>query len=135
MTTDLQRSGLRILIADDDELIRRLLARTLERAGHSAHGVADGDEALAALQGGVYDLAILDLRMPGTSAMEIAKICRDATRGSLAVLVLTADASAEVKARCLAAGAGGVLNKPVEAPELLREIGRAVATRAARALD
>jgi two-component system, sensor histidine kinase RpfC len=135
VTTDLQRSGLRILIADDDELIRHLLVRTLERAGHSAHGVADGGEALAALQRDVYDLAILDLRMPGTNAIEITKICRDAVRGSLPVLVLTADASTEVKARCLAAGAAGVLNKPVEAPELLREIGRAVAARAARPLD
>jgi CheY-like chemotaxis protein len=60
----------RILIADDDTELRTLVQRTLAAAGHHVQGARDGHEALALLQAGLVDVAIVDIYMPGKDGIE-----------------------------------------------------------------
>ncbi len=62
---EMDRRRLRILIADDEPLIRTALRRLLERRGHKVHAAADAFEALALLEGGAFDAVLVDMRMPG----------------------------------------------------------------------
>jgi CheY-like chemotaxis protein len=60
-----------VLVADDEPGIRFVLRETLEEAGHTVTEAVSGDEALAALAGGEFQVAFLDLRMPGPSGLDL----------------------------------------------------------------
>lgn len=64
--------ALRILVVDDQEIIRELIAELLEAEGHSAHAVADGETAIAQLEAGRWDLVISDQSMPAMTGSQIA---------------------------------------------------------------
>jgi len=115
---------LRLLVADDNPTNREVLGRILERAGHDAALVADGDLALDALEAGSFDAVLLDRNMPGLSGLETLKAIRLMTRGRerLPVVILSADATVEAKRECMEAGADSFLSKPVEALKLLEEL-------------
>jgi two-component system sensor histidine kinase RpfC len=115
---------LQLLVADDNPTNREVLGRILERAGHAATLVADGDLALDALEGGQFDAVLLDRNMPGLSGLETLKAIRLMTRGRerLPVVMLSADVTVEAKRECLEAGADCFVPKPVEALRLLDEL-------------
>ncbi|HEX3581464.1 MAG TPA: response regulator [Thermoanaerobaculia bacterium] len=79
----------RILIAEDDDVIRKLLRALAERNGCEAVGAADGAEALALLQGSRFDLLVLDLMMPVLNGYELLPHLR-LMQSRPAVLVVTA---------------------------------------------
>ena len=85
---------LRVLIADDEPLIRKALQRLFERRGHSTHTVPDAPSALEALGTDSYDAVLVDLRMPGNGLTVIDHLERDAGFGGVVVL-MTGDLSAE----------------------------------------
>jgi CheY-like chemotaxis protein len=62
---------LRLLIVDDDEALRQLLARRFQRLGMSVAEAADGEEALAKAGNAAFDVALLDLHMPGMTGIEL----------------------------------------------------------------
>src|SRR4029079_19461823 len=66
----------RVLIADDEESIRMVLGTALAQAGHDVQTVATGAAALAALTGGDFDVAILDIRMPDMSGLDVLERVR-----------------------------------------------------------
>ena len=111
--------GVRVLLAEDNP-INALLARTLlEREGCKVDRVADGEQAVAAASSGVYDLILMDLRMPGLSGVEAARTLR--AKGVAApIAALTADAFDEDRRACLAAGMDDFLVKPLT-QEALRD--------------
>ncbi len=115
---------LQVLVADDNPTNREVLGRILERAGHAATLVADGDLALDALEGGQFDAVLLDRNMPGLSGLETLKAIRLMTRGRerLPVVILSADVTVETKRECLEGGADAFIAKPVEALRLLEEL-------------
>ena len=78
----------RILLVDDEEEIRRLLTRRLTRRGYAVTTVSDGSQALAMLEQGPFNLAILDYMMPGMNGLELAAQCR-LRYPSLKILILT----------------------------------------------
>jgi CheY-like chemotaxis protein len=83
------RTG-RILVADDEPSIRWLLERLLRQAGHAVVVVEDGPAALAAATAGDFDLAFVDIRMPGLDGLEALSRLRaeaDALRARLDALV------------------------------------------------
>jgi CheY-like chemotaxis protein/HPt (histidine-containing phosphotransfer) domain-containing protein len=116
----LQRT-LRVLVADDNPVNRRILCAILSRAGHHAEPAASGDEALDLLSSREFDIALLDMNMPGTSGLEVARLWRFMETGErrLPVVALTAEATEEARRRCLDAGMDAFLTKPVTADTLL----------------
>ncbi|MDB5457962.1 MAG: sensor histidine kinase/response regulator, partial [Caulobacter sp.] len=110
--------GAKVLLAEDNP-INALLARTLlEREGCRVDRAASGDEAISALETGVYDLILMDLRMPGLNGVDAARTLRE--RGVVTPIVaLTADAFEDDRRACLAAGMNDFLVKPLT-PDALR---------------
>ncbi|HLX80251.1 MAG TPA: ATP-binding protein [Burkholderiales bacterium] len=116
--------GLQVLVADDNPTNREVLGRILERGGHVATLVSDGDRALDALENTRFDIALIDRNMPRLSGLETVQAIRLTTgaRERLPVIVLSADATPEAKRECLEAGADSFLAKPIEAARLLEEL-------------
>ncbi|MFY9316807.1 MAG: ATP-binding protein [Burkholderiales bacterium] len=116
--------GLHVLVADDNPTNREVLARILERGGHTATLVADGERALDALETSHFDVALVDRNMPGLGGIETVQAIRLTTgaRERLPVVILSADVTPEGKRECLEAGADAFLPKPIEAARLLEEI-------------
>jgi two-component system sensor histidine kinase RpfC len=117
---------LRVLAADDNPTNREVLAKILERAGHAATLVADGEQVMDALDRAEYDIVLLDRNMPGMGGIEALQAIRLTSPGPgrLPVVVFSADVTAEAKRECLEAGADAFLAKPVEALRLLEELRR-----------
>jgi two-component system sensor histidine kinase RpfC len=110
-----------VLVADDNRVNRLVVQRVLERAGHRVTLVANGEEALEALEDGRFDLVLMDLNMPVLDGIEAARLYQMETLGQrrVPILGLTADATPEARRRCLEAGMADCLTKPVT-PDALR---------------
>jgi two-component system sensor histidine kinase RpfC len=126
---------LRLLVADDNPTNREVIGKILERGGHAATLVGDGEEALDELERENYDVVILDRNMPGIGGVEVLQALRLMTRGRerMPVIMLSADVTAEAKREALEAGADAFLSKPIEALRLLEEIQRLHAATPERA--
>ena len=118
--------ALHILVAEDNPVNQRVLRGLLEHAGHKTYLAHDGEEALAMLESGdqPFNLAIIDMHMPQLSGPEVVQRWRFMETGRLPIIMLTADARAEAKAACEAAGADTFLTKPVNSRELIDVIAR-----------
>ncbi|HEX2566112.1 MAG TPA: response regulator, partial [Burkholderiales bacterium] len=127
-----QARGLRVLVADDNPTNREVLGRILERAGHAATLVADGERALDAIEAARYDVALIDRNMPRLSGLETVQAIRltAGARERMPVVMLSADVTPEAKRECLEAGADAFLPKPIEAARLLEEIQSLCAPKA-----
>src|SRR5574341_1012803 len=117
---------LRVLVADDNPTNREVVGKILERSGHRATLVNDGEQALDAIERDAPDLVILDRNMPGMGGMEALQALRMITGGRerLPVIILSADVTPDAKREALEAGADSFLPKPIEAMRLLDEIQR-----------
>lgn len=112
--------GARVLLVEDNP-INALLARTLlTREGCTVDHARAGEEALAAVKVGAYDLILMDMRMPGLSGVEATRRLR-ASGVATPVVALTANAFEEDRHACLAAGMDDFLVKPLS-PEALRAV-------------
>ncbi len=118
-----QAGGLRVLVADDNQVNRRVVEKILERAGHHATLVGNGEEALDALAADHFDVALMDVNMPVLNGIEATKLHRFASLGQrhVPIIGLTADASPSTAERCREAGMDACLTKPVE-PARLAEV-------------
>jgi two-component system, NarL family, invasion response regulator UvrY len=110
---------IRILIADDHKIVRDGLKRILASAAdfEVAGEAADGDQALALAKANPYDVAMLDMSMPGLSGLDLIKRLKS-EKPKLKILVLSMHGERQYAARALKAGASGYLNKD-SASELL----------------
>ena len=116
---------LRVLIADDSEVKRLVTARHLERHGHQVTTVCDGAEALDAAMRERFDVILMDCQMPkmdGFDATIAIRAHEQALGVHAPIVALTAFASAEDRARCLAAGMNAHLAKPFAIADLLRTV-------------
>jgi CheY-like chemotaxis protein len=113
-------SSPRILVADDEPALLRLLEFVLGRRGYSIHGVSDGHAAIEALKENCPDLAILDVMMPGLDGYEVLTFIRETEHLSgLPVVMLTARAQLDDIQQGLSLGADAYLAKPFDPEELL----------------
>jgi DNA-binding response OmpR family regulator len=111
----------RVLIVDDEERIRLVLARILRARGIAADAAADGTDAVARTASGSYDLVILDLLMPGQDGFSaLREIMR--RRPDQAVLVLSCLSDPESKMASLGLGADDYVPKPFHVGELVARV-------------
>jgi CheY-like chemotaxis protein len=114
-----------ILVVDDDEDICRNMADILGDLGYRVETVNDGAAALERIRQAHFDIALLDLKMPGMDGLTLYREIKKVRAGTVALLV-TAYASGTTAEEALAAGAWRVLPKPVEFPKLLGLLEQAV---------
>jgi two-component system, response regulator PdtaR len=120
---------LRILIAEDETIIRLDLRDVLERAGHDVCAEArDGEEAVALAHDEQPELAILDVKMPRLDGIEAAR--RILAERPIPIVMLTAYGQEELVARAVEAGVFGYLVKPFRETDLLPAIQTARARHA-----
>ncbi len=114
---------LHVLVAEDNKTNQKVIAKILERAGHSVHLAENGELALEAMIDNRFDIALIDINMPVLNGIEMTKLYRFVAtdRPHLPIIALTADATAEAKIRCAEAGMDECLMKPVE-PDLLLQV-------------
>jgi diguanylate cyclase (GGDEF)-like protein len=114
---------MRILIADDDALSRRILEATLLRLGHEVLAVVDGREAEASLRlADAPPMAILDWMMPGADGLTVCRTVRAREGAYVYLILLTARDRREDMLAALDAGADDFLSKPFHAAELHAKI-------------
>jgi two-component system OmpR family response regulator len=113
---------MRILFAEDEPTLREFVTRGLQEAGYAVDAVPDGDDALLASQVVDYDVAILDIQMPGMDGMEVCRRIRARGGAGPAILFLTARDAVSDRVRGLDAGAEDYLVKPFAFAELLARI-------------
>ncbi|MBM3749045.1 MAG: response regulator, partial [Acidobacteria bacterium] len=122
---EVQPRGWKVLLAEDNQVNQRLAMRLLEKWGCSVIAANDGRQALAAFQREEFDVALMDLQMPGLDGFEVTRLIRAAEAGNgarLPIIALTAHAMAGDRERCLAAGMDEYVAKPLNAGELMAKL-------------
>jgi two-component system sensor histidine kinase/response regulator len=126
-TLALERTTYRILIAEDNLVNQRVALYMLEKQGHQATGVMNGEEALQALEKGNYELVLMDVQMPKMDGFQFARVLRDrekATGLHLPVIAMTAHAMKGDREKCLQMGMDDYISKPLNAKQLAETIAR-----------
>lgn len=123
---------MKVLFAEDERALSHALTTILERNSYEVEAVYDGATALDCLLGNEYDVAVLDIMMPGMNGIEVLKFAR-AQGVRVPVIMLTAKGTVEDKVEGLDAGANDYLVKPFSAKELMARL-RAL-TRPINAFD
>ncbi|HSP14049.1 MAG TPA: response regulator [Thermoanaerobaculia bacterium] len=116
---------LRILVADDQAVNRKLTMRQLEQLGFAVDVVSNGREAVDAAARDPYDLIFMDCHMPQMDGFEATREIRqrEGTSRRTPVIALTASLAEQDRGRCLAAGMDDYLVKPVSKEALIRILG------------
>jgi signal transduction histidine kinase/ActR/RegA family two-component response regulator/HPt (histidine-containing phosphotransfer) domain-containing protein len=118
-------NALRILVAEDNAINQKVVVRMLEKRGHQVQVVADGREAVAAIERDHFDVVLMDLQMPHLNGFEATRHIRvreATTGGHVPILAMTAHALKGDRDRCLESGMDGYVSKPVQAEELFRAL-------------
>ena len=114
-----------VLIADDDDNLRRVLEFQLDEAGYRVRAAVDGAEALEIFRGDDFDCVITDLRMPKLSGLELLEKIK-AADAEIPVIVITAFGEVETAVTAMKAGAFDYINKPFNRDEILLTLERAL---------
>lgn len=120
-----------ILVVDDDQRIRDLLARYLADNGYRVSTAGDAQAARASLRGLSFDLIILDVMMPGESGFSLAESLR--TESPVPILMLTARSEPDYRLKGLEIGVDDYMAKPFEPKELLIRLNNILKRRAPQA--
>lgn len=117
----------KILIVDDEELIRLSLRKLLEKHGYRVDVAGSAEEALEKIKGNGFHIVITDIMMPDMDGIELLKKIKEQDR-SIYVIMITAYASLERAIASLKHGAGDFIQKPYENKEILEAVKKAVET-------
>jgi PAS domain S-box-containing protein len=121
--------GLRILLAEDNTVNRKLALRLLERNGHMVYLAANGREAVALLHREQIDVVLMDLQMPEMDGFQATAALREFEQlhgGHVPVVALTAHALTGDREQCLSSGMDGYLAKPYSPEDLNRVLAEAM---------
>lgn len=124
LTGEQKRKGgefMRVLLAEDEKRMASALTALLRQEKYDVDHVEEGESALASLESGAYDIAVLDVMMPGMNGFEVARRARKAGVAT-PILMLTAKSQLEDKVTGLDSGADDYLTKPFQTKELLARI-------------
>ncbi len=110
---------LNILIVDDEDIIRELLADYFREVGHDVEEASDGIEALQMIKERSYNIALVDIRMPGMDGLALLEAVGP-LRPDLPVVIITGHGDMESESRARRLGAADFLTKPVAIEDLDR---------------
>jgi DNA-binding NtrC family response regulator len=113
----------RLLLAEDDRIVRITVRDALEEAGYEVAECADGTAAAGALERETFDVVLTDVRLPGLDGIAVFRRAR-ALQPDAAVVLMTAFADAEDAVTVMREGARDYIQKPFEIEELLLRLGR-----------
>jgi sigma-B regulation protein RsbU (phosphoserine phosphatase) len=119
-----------LLLVDDDDIIRNLLARYLERNGFVVQGVSDGKEALACIERGGHELVLLDVLMEGMGGLELLSAVRQHHSATdLPIIMATSLDRSQDVVEALDLGANDYVTKPFDFPVVLARVQTQVALK------
>jgi DNA-binding NtrC family response regulator len=121
----------KILIVDDEDVVRDSLSEWFSAEGYTTKPCASGKEALAAIADAEFDLALLDIKMPGMDGMELQQRLHDADP-ELTIVIMTGYATVETAVQALKRGAYDYITKPVDPDELSHLVAKALELRQAK---
>ncbi|WP_226617949.1 response regulator transcription factor [Cytobacillus firmus] len=116
----------KILIAEDEEILRMLIADTLEEGDFEVDEAEDGEEALKLLEKKQFDLVILDYMMPGLTGLDVIRKIRgkQALNKEVKILMLSAKSQQNEQEEVLKAGADYFMVKPFSPLQLFEKVGK-----------
>ena len=120
-----KRKPLRILVADDNPVNCKLATIMLQRSGHTVELAANGEEAVRKVTAERFDLVLMDIQMPVMNGLDATRRIReleDASRASVPIIAITANAMRGDDAPCYEAGMNGYITKPIDRASLLGAI-------------
>jgi two-component system NtrC family response regulator len=117
-----------LLIADDEIKFLNSIARRLELRGFDVTKAENGQEALDCASRGRFDLALIDLKMPGANGKQVLETLKK-SNDFVEVIIMTGHGSAEAAAECLALGAFNYIPKPYELEKIIETLRQAYAAR------
>jgi two-component system cell cycle response regulator CpdR len=115
-----------ILLAEDDESLRKFLAAALVKAGHAVSDFGDGSDAFECLKGFTFDLLLTDIVMPGMDGIELAKRAVEMNT-ALKIMFITGFAAVALHPASDAPKQAKVLSKPFHLREIVAEVDRMLA--------
>ena len=121
------RKPLRVLIAEDNAVNRKLVTTLLRQRRHLVKAVENGRAAVEAVRAGGWDVVLMDLQMPEMGGLEATRAIRAAegtTGGRVPIVALTAHAMPGDRERCLAAGMDDYLSKPIDVARMIDVVER-----------
>jgi two-component system cell cycle response regulator CpdR len=133
LRTETDKAMIRILLAEDDQVMREYLTRALERAGYAVSAVDRGTAAIPLLETESFDLLLTDIVMPEMDGIELARLAADMAPG-LRVMFITGFAAVTLKAGREMPNAR-VLSKPFHLRDLVAEVDRVFETGSATGLN
>jgi len=122
---------IRVLIVEDEKLIRWSLLQKLSARGYQVTDVENGKAAFEAMNAGVYDLILLDYKLPDTTGLDILRKVRE-TDGDVVVIMMTAYSSIESAVDAIKLGAYDYITKPFDMDHVLRTADKALETTTLR---
>ena len=114
-----------ILVVDDEDAVRDLLAKTLTMADYDVDTAKDGQEAIGRLRTITYDLLITDLKMPGMDGLSVIREARRIS-ADLPIIVITGYSTEASAIEAINLGVAGYLTKPFRLPRILAAAARAL---------
>lgn len=122
---------MRLLVADDDATVRSELSELLREEGHEVDTAADGAEAMRKLEAEAFDAALLDLRMPHATGLEVLRRVRVA-RPDIAIIMITGQGTIDTAVEAMKLGATDFVEKPFEIGSIQRSLHGLAEERQAR---
>jgi two-component system nitrogen regulation response regulator NtrX len=119
----------KILVVDDDAIIRETLKILLEDEGYDVSSVGDGETALEYITRERYDLALLDIRMTGIDGIQTLERIRKIAHCGIAVLIVSGNLTAEIIEKACELGVSGYIHKPFNIDEVIFKINSALNNR------
>ena len=116
----------RILVVDDEATVRESCERIFRDRGYDVETAASAKDGLDRATRGYFDCALIDLRMPDMSGMEVVRTARE-TRGNMAVLIITGYGEVATAAEAARLGVSDYISKPFTPEEIVDAVGRALA--------